>query len=117
MKTLFQLTIVMIVLLISLPGFSADSYRVVFETLDCNGSAGFAIIGPEQIYKIEDGDCSHPNNPKQRLKNMLIHDGSGSYKVFTLSQDEARKVINDVRDYMAAKKKALEGADSVIITQ
>ena len=48
---------------------------------------------------------------------MLVHDGSGSYKIFTLSQEEARNVMQDIKEYMKARKNVLEKSNSVIITQ
>ena len=95
----------------------AEPYKVVFETMDCNGNTGFATLGPDEIYKIENGDCTDPEHPGQKLKKMLVHDGSGSYKIFTLSQDEARNVMQDIKEYMKARKGVLEKSNSVIITQ
>lgn len=95
----------------------AEPYKVVFETMDCNGNTGFTTLSPDEIYKIENGDCSHPEHPGQKLKKMLVHDGKGSYRVFTLSQEEARNVMQDVKEYMKARKGVLEKSNSVIITQ
>lgn len=94
----------------------AEPYKVVFETLDCDGKSGFLTISIESIYKIQDGDCSDPNNPEQRLKQLLVHDGSGSYKSHTLAQDAAREVMDEVKAYMKARRGALERANTVIIT-
>jgi len=98
------------------PGLADDSYKVVFETMDCSGNMGFATVGPDEIYKIGNGDCTNPENPDQKLKQLLIHDGSGSYKVYTLTQEEARNVMRDVKEYMRARKGVLERSDSIIIS-
>ena len=95
----------------------AEEYKVVFETIDCTGNIGFTTLSPDEIYRIETGDCSHPEHPNQKLMKMLVHNGQGSYNVFTLSQEEARIVMKDVKDYMKARKEVLEKSNSVIITQ
>ncbi|MBU0946326.1 MAG: hypothetical protein KJ804_03325 [Proteobacteria bacterium] len=116
MKVTLTLSVLLILFLLSSPGVADDSYKVVFETMDCNGNTGFATVGPDEIYKVGEGDCSHPQNPGQKLKQLLIHDGNGSYKVYTLSQEEARNVMLDVKEYMRARKGVLERSESVIIS-
>ena len=94
----------------------AEPYKVVFETIDCDGKSGFAIISVESIYKIQDGDCNDPNNPEQRLMQLLVHSGSGSYNTHLLGQDAAREVMDEVKGYMKARRGALERANTLIIT-
>jgi len=94
----------------------AESYKVAFETIDCDGKSGFLAISIESIYKIQDGDCNDPNNPEQRLKQLLVHDGSGSYKSHSLGQDAAREVMDEVKAYMKARRIALERANTLILT-
>ena len=113
----YVLTLLLFFMFSLSPAFGADAYKVVFETIDCNGDTGFTTLSPDEIYKVESGDCTHPDHPGQKLKKMLVHDGQGSYRVFTLSQDEARTVMQDVKDYMKARKGVLERSNSVIITQ
>ena len=109
--------IMAVLLFLSAQAWGAEPYKVVFETIDCNGNTGFATLSPDEIYKIENGDCTHPDHPGQKLKKMLVHDGAGSYKLFTLSQDEAGNVMKDIKDYMKARKGVLEKSNSVIIPQ
>ncbi len=94
----------------------AEPYKVVFETIDCDGKSGFLTISIESIYKIQDGDCNDPNNPEQRLKQLLVHDGSGSYKSHSLDQDAAREGMDEVKAYMKARRGVLERANTVILT-
>lgn len=96
---------------------AADSYKVVFETMDCSGNTGFATVGPDEIYKVGNGDCTDPNNPGKKLKQLLVHDGSGSYTAYSLTQEEARNVMLDVKDYMKSRKGVLDRSDAVIISQ
>jgi len=94
----------------------AEPYKVVFETIDCDGKSGFLTISIESIYKIQDGDCNDPNNPEQRLKQLLVHDGSGSYKSHSLGQGAAREIMDEVKAYMKARRGVLERANTVILT-
>ncbi|MGW8161937.1 MAG: hypothetical protein ACWGN1_06780 [Desulfobulbales bacterium] len=81
------LSMVLYFSLISLYAYAeSDAYQVTFETLDCNGDSGFATVGIDQIYKIQSAGCAGPDGVQ--LKQMLVHDGSGSYTVYTLSQQE-----------------------------
>jgi len=116
MKIFFFIATLLISPLVCSPGLADDSYKVVFETMDCSGNMGFATVGPDEIYKIGNGDCTDPDNPDHKLKQLLIHDGSGSYKVYTLTQEEARNVMRDVKEYMQARKGVLERSDSIIIS-
>ena len=100
----------------STQGVADDSYKVVFETMDCSGNTGFATVGPDEIYKVGNGDCTDPNNPGKKLKQLLVHDGSGSYKVYTLTQEEAKNVMLDVKEYMKARKGVLDRSDAIIIS-
>jgi hypothetical protein len=93
----------------------AESYMVVFETIDCAGKSGFVTVPVESVYKIQDGDCSDPNNPDQRLKQLLVHSGSGSYVTHSLGEDAAREVMNDIKSYMKARRGVLERANTIII--
>ena len=94
----------------------AEPYKVVFETIECDGKSGFLAISIESIYKIQDGDCNDPNNSEQRLKQLLVHDGGGSYKSHSLGQDAAREVMDEIKAYMKARRGALERANTVILT-
>jgi len=96
-------------------GFADDSYNIIFETMDCSGNTGFASVGLDEIYKMNNGDCSEPDNPGRKLKQLLVHDGSGSYTAYTLTQDEAKNVMRDMKEYMRARKGVLERSDSIII--
>lgn len=117
MKSLLQAVSFSTLFLFASSGYCTEPYRVVFETIDCSGNTGFSTIAPENIYKIESGDCAHPDNPGQKLKKMLVHDGQGSYLLFSVSEQEARNVMNDVKDYMKARKDVLERANTIITTQ
>lgn len=96
-------------------GFADDSYKIIFETTDCSGNTGFASVGLDEIYKLNDGDCTEPDHPDRKLKQLLVHDGSGSYTAYTLTREEAKNVMRDMKEYMRARKGVLERSDSIII--
>ncbi|RUM44305.1 MAG: hypothetical protein DSY80_04540 [Desulfocapsa sp.] len=95
---------------------AGDNYKVIFETMDCSGNTGFATVGADEIYKMNNGDCSDPNDPAKKLKQLLVHDGSGSYTVYNLTQDEARNVMKEMKEYMKSRKGVLDRSDAVIIS-
>ncbi len=115
-KTLF-LTALLLFLFFPIQGQTEDSYKIVFETMDCSGNTGFATVGPDEIFKVGNGDCTNPEDPAKKLKQLLVHDGSGSYKVYTLSQEEARNVMLEMKEYMKSRKGVLDRSDAVIISQ
>jgi len=92
---------------------SASSYQVTFETTGCNGDTGFATIGVDEIFKIQDAGCSGPDGVP--LKQMLVHDGSGSYKAYTLTKEESHNVSKEIKEYMAARRGVLDRSQGVII--
>jgi len=93
---------------------AAGEYKVAFETKDCMGESGFAVVGVDAIHKIEKGDCSDPDNPKQKLKKLLVK-SNGSYSVYTLTHEEAKNVMGEVKEYMKTKQQALRNSSTVII--
>ncbi len=56
------------------PAAGAEPYKVVFETMDCNGSTGFATLSPDEIYKVEDGDCVDP----ERCQTIAVGNASST---------------------------------------
>ncbi len=97
------------------PHLAAEEYQVIFETTECSGQTGFATVKINTIYRIESADCASPHNPKEKLKKLLVNDGSGSYIAYTLTQNEAQKVIADMREYMKARLKLMERSNAIII--
>lgn len=114
MKSIAGKIVVFVIVVFGIFGIaSASSYQVTFETTDCNGDTGFSTVGVEEIFKIQAAGCSGPDG--KQLKQMLIHDGSGSYNAYTLTEEEARNVNKEIKAYMAARRKALEQPGAVIV--
>ena len=116
MKTTRLLSSLLILLFIASVANATDSYKVIFETMDCNGNTGFATVGADEIYKMSNGDCTDPKDPAKKLKQLLVHDGSGSYLVYSLTQDEGRNVMLEMKEYMRSRKGVLDRSDAVIIS-
>ena len=116
MKISTLIPTLLMLFLLSSPAHAGDEYKVIFETMDCNGNTGFATVGADEIYKMNNGDCTDPNDPAKRLKQLLVHDGKGSYIVYSLTQDEARNVMMEMKDYMRSRKGVLDRSDAVIIS-
>ncbi len=116
MKISMLTSTLLMLFFLSSPAHAGDEYKVIFETMDCSGNTGFATVGADEIYKMNNGDCTDPNDPAKRLKQLLVHDGSGSYMVYNLTQDEARNVMLELKDYMKSRKGVLDRSDAVIIS-
>ncbi len=93
----------------------SGEYKVIFETTDCSGNTGFATVGADEIYKINQGDCSDPSDPGKHLKQLLVQDGNNSYKAYSLTQDEAKNVMLELKEYMKSRKNVLDRSDAIII--
>jgi len=116
MKFSILIPTLLILLFLSSTAYAGGEYKVIFETTDCSGNTGFATVGADEIYKMNNGDCTDPNAPGKRLKQLLVHDGSGSYIVYNLTQAEARNVMLEMKDYMKSRKGVLDRSDAVIIS-
>jgi hypothetical protein len=117
MKISLLISTFLVLFFLSFAAHAGDDYKVIFETMDCSGNTGFATVGADEIYKMNNGDCTDPNDPAKRLKQLLVHDGSGSYIVYTLTQDEARNVMMEMKEYMKSRKGVLDRSDAIIISQ
>lgn len=88
-------------------------YQVTFETTDCNGDTGFTTVGVDEIFKIQSAGCSGPDGTP--LKQMLVHNGSGSYNAYTMTEEESKNVRKEIKDYMAARRGVLDRSGAIIV--
>jgi len=91
----------------------AEPYQVTFATMECSGATGFATVGIDQIYKFQAAGCAGPDG--KQLQQLLVHNGSGSYSAYTLTETEAENVNKEIKAYMAARRGILERSDAVIV--
>lgn len=101
---------------VGMAGGLSDS-QVTFQTTECNGDIGFASVDLEKIWRIKSAGCSVPDKPDQQLMHVLVKSTTGlvKYEVFTVDPEEAKSIQAQIKAHMAAKRKALEGGDTVII--
>lgn len=93
------------------------SFDVMFETTDCGGETGFASVAAERIYRIQAADCAQPGDPDTKLKQVLIHSQTSgtAYEVFTVTDEEARSIMRQLKIFRDSKLRALENAGGIII--
>ena len=52
MKWRHLATILAVLFFLTSQAVGSEPYKVVFETMDCNGNTGFATLSPDEIYKV-----------------------------------------------------------------
>jgi len=108
-----MMKIFLLIGLLSAMLFSADNYQVAFETTECSGESGFATVNIESIDKIQSAGCLHEG---KKLKKLLVRKGN-SYATYTLTYEEAKNVMQDVKLYNRARLKMMENANTLVITK
>ena len=104
---------ILFLLLISL-NFSyakSASYQVAFETTSCDGESGFATVSIESIDKIQNASCIYEG---KKLKKLLVNK-NGSYVSYTMTYDEAKAVMQDVKLYNRMRLKMMENSSTLVI--
>lgn len=87
------------------------SYQVAFETTECDGETGFATVDIESIDKIQSASCIYKG---KKLKKLLVHK-NGSYHTYTITNAEARVIMQDVKLYNHMRLKMMENSNTLII--
>lgn len=85
--------------------------KVTFRTTDCDGASGMGSVDADRVTRIQPYAC--PGG--RALRQLLVRSPSGSYEVFTVTDDEALDIEAQVQSVMESRKKALEQARPVII--
>jgi len=93
----------------------SETFKIMFETMDCTGNSGFLSVDADRIYRIETADCTNPDKPSEKLKKVLVKNGKGSYDLYMLTNEEARQVQKDIRAYSRSYLRGLENSDRLII--
>ncbi len=88
-------------------------YQVTFATQECNGDTGFATIGIDLIYKVESSGCTAADG--SQLKQLLVHNGAGSYDVYSVTEQESENIMKEIKAYMNARRGLLERSDAIIV--
>ena len=106
--------ILMVSALLCLP--AAAQVPITAVTTNCTGESGFASFDAERVYKIQAAHCSDPEDPSRKLQQILLtSDGRvTNYEVVTVTADEARRVIDQVRVVSRESLKGLTGTRIII---
>jgi len=112
MKILIK-TIVFSMLLFASTLSALEPYQVAFETTECNGDSGFATVEIGNIHKVQTASCMHDG---KKLKKLLVKKGQ-SFITYTMTYDEAKAVMQDVKLYNRARLRMMENSNSIIITK
>lgn len=104
---------ILAILLFSSTLSALDSYQVAFETTECNGDSGFATVKIEDIHKVQTASCLHEG---KKLKKLLVRNGQ-SFITYTLTYDEVKAVMQDVKLYNRARLRMMENTKAIVITK
>ncbi len=87
-------------LLLSLTSFDALSEQVTVETTECYGGNGFSSFEESRLFKIQQGDCDHPDRPGEKLYQILLRSSSSltRYEVLWVTREEAKSVMAQTRE-------------------
>ena len=84
---------------------------------DIDSKTGFASVELERIWRINPAGCAASDKPDEQRLQVLEKSSSGvtNYEVFTVSPAEAQSIQAQIKAHMDAKRKALQGDNTVII--
>jgi len=99
------------IILVSMSYAKSTSYQVAFETTACDGETGFATVNIEDIDKIQSGSCLYEG---KKLKKLLVNK-NGSFVTYTMTNDEAKQVMLDVKLYNRMRLKMMENSSTLVI--
>jgi hypothetical protein len=94
----------------------AAQVPITAVTTNCVGDSGFASFDAERLYKIQAANCPDPEDPSRKLQQILLtSDGRvTNYEVFTVTADEAKRVIAKVQAVSQESLKGLTGTRIII---
>jgi hypothetical protein len=94
-----------------------DDYAVTVATLACDGTKGFALIPVDRIVRIEGALC-RDGDPVAEVYKATVESGAdpqSAYRVFTMGEEEARRLMEKTAAWQEKKKESLEKSDRIII--
>lgn len=110
MKLLLKIALVLLVIS-SLSYAKSASYQVAFETTSCEGESGFATVDIQSIDKIQTAQCSYEG---KKLKKLLVNK-NGTFVTYTMTYEEAKSVMQDVKLYNRMRLKMMENSSTLVI--
>lgn len=96
-------------------GYS-QGIEVTVQTSGCSGETGFASFPSSRLYKIDEGWCSDPENPGEKLQQVFLktESGPGKYDVLWVTREEASAIVDQIKEIRDAKLEEAWGPDIVI---
>ena len=89
-------------------------YLVTFETTECGGGQGRASVDAAWIDRIVAAGCTGPDG-RPLMQVLTRPPGATHYEAHTVTADEAGRIMEQVRAWSEARRKALERGTSVLI--
>lgn len=98
------------------PAAALEPIEITVQTTDCSGDTGFSSFSSRDLYKIQAADCSDPNEPGKKLQQVLLKSSSGlsRYDVLWVTEDEARGIMQQIKEARGAKLKRLARPEVLI---
>jgi len=93
---------------------AATRYLVTFATTECGGGEGRASVDAAWIDRIVQAGCTGPDG-RPLMQVLTRPPGATHYEAHTVTAAEAERIMEQVRAWSEARRKALEGGTSVLI--
>lgn len=94
---------------------AAGGFEVTAQTTGCTGETGFTSFDSRDLYKIQSGGCIDPDTGEM-LQQVLLKSRSGMYRfdAIWVTQQEARGIMQQIKEIKAAKIKRVTRPELVI---
>eukprot|EP01026_Neomeris_dumetosa_P020693 TRINITY_DN183392_c0_g1_i1.p1 TRINITY_DN183392_c0_g1~~TRINITY_DN183392_c0_g1_i1.p1 ORF type:complete len:193 (+),score=0.19 TRINITY_DN183392_c0_g1_i1:64-579(+) len=88
-------------------------HEIIAETINCQGETGFTSFESTKLHKISEAWCADPNDSGKKLQQVMIKSPStsGGFQVVWVTQQEARNIMQQIKEGRAIKFKRLYGPD------
>lgn len=97
---------------------SAAAEQIIVQTTQCYGETGVSSFQERDLYKIQEGDCEHPQRPGERLYQILLKSSSNvsQYNVLWVSRDVADDVMAQLSDNRQYRRQRFQPYGSLDLT-
>jgi uncharacterized caspase-like protein len=95
---------------------TASAVSITAETTSCNGERGLATFESSSIFKIQAANCPDPENPEQKLQQVLLKSAGDltRYELVTVTVAERDAIMDRLRRIDDAELDRLSRPDVVI---
>lgn len=97
--------------------WAGSIFYLSFETVDCTGESGFLSVEMDRFYRVVPSDCTNPNQPGEKLRQVHIRadSGSGGFDVYTITEAEMQNIKQQIELNNMARRKMVEEGKTVIL--